>query len=415
MLRPFQNIDLKEFTYDLPESRIATFPESNRGDSLLLVHKPDGSISQDLFHNLSSHLDAGSHLVFNNSRVIPARLIFTRPTGSRIELFCLTPTNPAGYEQSLSSRSACVWECMAGNLKKFKDKEIRIHASTEKKNLTLSAEKAGQSGNLLKIRFSWLDEELTFAEILSVFGKTPLPPYIKREAVEQDREWYQTVYAKQDGSVAAPTAGLHFTDNLLDLLVKKGITLHEITLHVGAGTFQPIKSGSLQNHNMHGEFMQVSRRLVKLLSGLNKPVVAVGTTSVRTLESLYWLGVKIIDNPHRPASDMHLKQWEAYELPQDISVSEAFSALDQWLAHAHTAELYASTHLMIIPGYRFRVVNTMITNFHQPGSTLLLLVAAFVGKTWKNAYQYALDNGFRFLSYGDSSLLFAQFDPLSGY
>jgi S-adenosylmethionine:tRNA ribosyltransferase-isomerase len=405
-LQPFDNIKLPEFTYDLPEDRIAAFPETNRDESLLLVRKQDGTLYRDLFLNLASYLDEGSHLVFNNSRVIPARLIFTKPTGSKIELFCLTPIDPSGYDHSLSSRSASVWECMAGNLKRFRSDELQMNLVIGQKNLLLRAERVRQIGGLIHIRFSWQDNRVTFAEILSAAGKTPLPPYIRREPDENDRERYQTVYAKHNGSVAAPTAGLHFTEKIFEKLMQKGISLHEITLHVGAGTFKPIKSDSLLKHDMHGEFLQVTRKIITMLTSLNTPVVAVGTTSVRTLESLYWLGVKILADKKRLASDLRLGQWEAYELPQNISVAESFCALDQRLDLNKMSELCTSTRLMIIPGYRFRVVNTLITNFHQPGSTLLLLVAAFMGKSWVSTYQYALDNGFRFLSYGDSSLLF---------
>jgi S-adenosylmethionine:tRNA ribosyltransferase-isomerase len=406
VLQPFENIKLQEFTYNLPEDKIAAFPKANREESLLLVRKSDGSLSQDLFRNLDAYLDKGSHLVFNNSRVIPARLIFTKPTGSKIELFCLAPVNPSGYDQSLSSRSACIWECIAGNLKRFKSDELQMNIFISQRNLVLRAQRIRQTGNLIHIRFLWQDNEITFAEILSAAGRIPLPPYIKREADENDRERYQTVYAKRDGSVAAPTAGLHFTEKVLEKLIKKGVSMDEITLHVGAGTFSPIKSDSLLKHHMHEEFMQVKQKIVTDLAGLKMPVVAVGTTSVRTLESLYWLGVKILADEKLPVSDLKLGQWEAYELPQNISVTDAFCALDQWLALNKLSELFTSTRLMIIPGYRFRVVNTLITNFHQPGSTLLLLVAAFAGKSWKSTYQYALDNGFRFLSYGDTSLLF---------
>lgn len=405
-MQPFNNIKLQEFTYELPEDRIAAFPETNRDESLLLVRKPDGTIYRDLFLNLASYLDEGSHLVFNNSRVIPARLIFTKPTGSKIELFCLTPVDPSGYDHSLSSKSACVWECMAGNLKRFRSDELQMNLVIGQKNLLLRAERVKQIGGLIHIRFSWQDNRVTFAEILSAAGKTPLPPYIRREPDENDRERYQTVYAKHDGSVAAPTAGLHFTEKTFEKLMQKGISLHEITLHVGAGTFRPIKSDSLLQHDMHGEFLQVTRKIITMLTGLNTPVVAVGTTSVRTLESLYWLGVKILAHKKLLASDLRLGQWEAYELPQHISVAESFCTLYQWLDLNKMSELCTSTRLMIIPGYHFRVVNTLITNFHQPGSTLLLLVAAFMGKSWVSTYQYALDNGFRFLSYGDSSLLF---------
>ncbi len=272
------------------------------------------------------------------------------------------------------------------------------------------AEKMKQNGNLAEIRFTWQPDGATFAEILSAIGKTPLPPYIKREPDEKDRERYQTVYSKKEGSVAAPTAGLHFTDRVLDQLKSKNIIFHEVTLHVGAGTFQPIKADSLQKHDMHAEFIQVPRDFIRQMGEINQPVVAVGTTSVRTLESLYWMGVKVLEQGMIPAEELKLAQWEAYELGQDVSIRNAFQSLEKWLDHYGMKELLSSTRLMIVPGYRFRMVKTLITNFHQPGSTLLLLVAAFMGNSWKDAYRYALDEGFRFLSYGDSSILFSKHD-----
>jgi S-adenosylmethionine:tRNA ribosyltransferase-isomerase len=403
---PFENIILPEYTYNLPESRIASFPAINRDDSLLLIRNADGSISQDHFRNIAGYLEASCQLVFNNSKVIPARLNFVKSSGARIELFCLAPLNPSGYDQALASTSSCEWECMAGNLKRFNSGPLLMHLTIGQKIIHLRAEKTKQTDNLVHIRFSWQDHLVSFAEILSVVGKTPLPPYIKREPVEMDRERYQTVYSKHQGSVAAPTAGLHFTANVLEQLRRKCISMHEVTLHVGAGTFQPIKSDSLINHVMHTEFIHVSRDFIASMAGFKKPVVAVGTTSVRTLESLYWLGVKILKQDKLTPNDLWLDQWEAYALPQETGLKEAFRALEQWLGLNRMQDLFTSTRLMIVPGYQFRVINTLVTNFHQPGSTLLLLVGAFLGQSWKSVYQYALENGFRFLSYGDSSLLF---------
>jgi S-adenosylmethionine:tRNA ribosyltransferase-isomerase len=405
-VKPDHNINLQEYTYDLPESRIATFPAHKRDESLLLIRKTNGDINRDQFRHLGDYLEEGCHLVFNNSRVIPARLIFTKPTGSRIELFCLTPVNPSGYDQSLLSTGTCEWLCMAGNLKRFTGKSLVMDAVVGDNTFQIYAVKTKQNGNLVQIRFSWPDNRFTFAEVLSAAGKTPLPPYIKREPDENDRERYQTIYSKSNGSVAAPTAGLHFTTHVFEQLRRKHISLHEITLHVGAGTFQPIKTDSVEKHPMHAEFIQVSKQFIGFMAGLNKQVAAVGTTSARTLESLYWLGVKILEHEELPAVDLWLDQWEAYGLPQNVGLTEAFRALDQWLEVHQMTELLTFTRLMIVPGYRFRTINALITNFHQPGSTLLLLVAAFMGTSWKYTYQYALDNGFRFLSYGDSSLLF---------
>jgi S-adenosylmethionine:tRNA ribosyltransferase-isomerase len=407
-VKPFENISLSDYSYALPDERIAAFPVENREESLLLVCEREGNIHHDHFRNLADFLDKGDQLVFNNSRVIPARLIFAKKTGSRIELFCLAPLDPVRYDLSLNSRGGCIWECMVGNLKRFRDKHLLLEVKMNGRMIQLQAEKLKQSGNLAEIRFNWQPEGATFAEILSAIGKTPLPPYIKREPDERDRERYQTIYSKKDGSVAAPTAGLHFTDQVLGKLKGKNISFHEVTLHVGAGTFQPIKTESPLEHPMHAEFIQVPRDFISRMAKINQPVVAVGTTSVRTLESLYWLGVKVHEQEMIAAEDLKLAQWEAYELRQDLSIRDSFIALDKWLEHHGMTELFSSTQLMIVPGYRFRMVKTLITNFHQPGSTLLLLVAAFIGDSWKDAYRYALDKGFRFLSYGDSSILFSK-------
>ncbi len=407
-MKPFENINLSEYTYDLPEDRIAAFPIENREESLLLVCEKGGKIRHDHFRNLAGYLEMGDQMVFNNSRVIPARLIFTKNTGSKIELFCLAPSEPLRYDLSLSSKGSCIWKCMVGNLKRFTGKNLALELRMNGSQVLLNAEKLKQNGNVADIRFTWEPEEATFAEILSSLGKTPLPPYIKREPDEKDRERYQTVYSKMDGSVAAPTAGLHFTGRVLDQLTHKNISLHEVTLHVGAGTFQPIKGESVLHHTMHAEFIQVSREFIHRIATLNQPVVAVGTTSVRTLESLYWMGVKLMERGAAYDGEPRLEQWEAYELRQDVSIRDAFQCLEKWLDCQGLTEFFSSTRLMIVPGYRFRMIKTLITNFHQPGSTLLLLVAAFIGSSWKDAYRYALGNGFRFLSYGDSSILFRQ-------
>lgn len=409
-MKPFENISLSEYTYELPEERIAAFPIENREESLLLVCEKDGNIHHDHFRNLADYLEKDDQLVFNNSRVIPARLIFTKSTGSKIELFCLAPADPLRYDLSLGSKGGCTWECMIGNLKRFKGRSVTLDVMLNGSLIQLNAEKLKRNGNLAEIRFSWQPDTFTFAEILSSMGKTPLPPYIKREPDERDRERYQTIYSKREGSVAAPTAGLHFSGQVFDRLKRKNVAFHEVTLHVGAGTFQPIKGDSLQKHNMHAEFIQVSLDFIHLMSDLNQPVVAVGTTSVRTLESLYWMGVKLLSQKNPEAEELRLEQWEAYDLRQDTSIHNAFQALEKWLIHHGMTEFFSSTRLMIVPGYKFRMIKTLITNFHQPGSTLLLLVAAFIGSTWKEAYRYALDKGFRFLSYGDSSILFSRHD-----
>lgn len=402
----FDHIDLSDYTYPLPDDRIALFPTADRDQSRLLVRGKDGQLSSTFFRNIPELLPAHSHLVMNNSRVIPARLIFRNPNGARVELFLLSPLSPAVYEEALASGSFCDWECLAGNLKRFSGDVLTMELEGPHGVFHLYAEKLLRQNHLVHIRFRWDQEGLTFSEILSRAGKTPLPPYIRREPEETDRERYQTVYSGPGGSVAAPTAGLHFTPGILVELQNKGIRLHEVTLHVGAGTFQPIKVSRVEQHPMHAEFIRVPRTFIRKLLDLNHPVTAVGTTSVRTLESLYWLGVKKLVSPKGPLTG-HLEQWDAYRLPQDVPVAEALDALVQGMEPSEAASLVTYTRLMIVPGYRFRMVNTLITNFHQPGSTLLLLIAAFMGPDWKKVYRYALDNGYRFLSYGDSSLLFS--------
>ncbi|HJZ39194.1 MAG TPA: S-adenosylmethionine:tRNA ribosyltransferase-isomerase [Bacteroidales bacterium] len=407
-LKPIDNIISGQFTYALPDERIAAYPVSRRDDSQLLIRRKQGTLERDTFGNLASYLEKDCHMVFNNSRVIPARLIFKKPSGSRIELFCLKPVEPAGYAASLSSGKECTWECMAGNLKRFRENTLSLKVRVNNEDCTLKAEKIRHLGNTTEVRFTWDNGSVTFAGLLSAAGQTPLPPYIKRNPEEIDRSRYQTIYSRVEGSVAAPTAGLHFTEAVFEQIRAKNISVHEVTLHIGAGTFQPIKTPSVLDHEMHAEFFSVSGSLIAELEKLDSGIVAVGTTTVRTIESLYWLGVKILQaNKNSRQTGLHLGQWEAYCLPQEVPVKQAFVALNQWLEKWGGPDFAASTKLMIVPGYKFRVVNTLITNFHQPGSTLLLLVAAFMGEQWKETYQYALDNGFRFLSYGDSSILFA--------
>ncbi len=403
-MKPFADIDLSFYTYDLPEDRIAAFPAANREDSRLLVARKN-SLQHDTFSHLASYIDAGKQVVMNNSKVIPARLIFIRPTGSKIELFCLSPVSPSAYDLSLGSLNDCTWECMVGNLKKFAGPVIEKEVITDNGTIVFRAEKLQQKGNLVTIRFSWNGHGLSFGQILQHAGKTPLPPYIKREAVEMDKERYQTVYSRLEGSVAAPTAGLHFTEHVMNELKQKGIGFHELTLHVGAGTFQPVKSKSIFDHEMHTELIQVDKEFIDFMAGLQNPVVAVGTTSVRTLESLYWIGVKLVMQKEMAGTLPGLDQWECYSLPSDVSLNQAFSAIGSWMESNHAAVFLATTRLIIIPGYVFKTVDRLITNFHQPGSTLLLLIAAFTGNRWKEIYRYALANDFRFLSYGDSSLL----------
>ncbi len=405
-LKPFEDIRPDQYDYELPEDRIALFPAETRDHSKLLIRSREGALSHDVFKNIAAWLPGGTNLFFNNSKVIPARLIFTKKTGSRVEIFCLKPDQPSGYTQSLLSAGSCSWECMVGNLKRFGNEPLELEVNTGTKKVLLSAQKASQQGNIVKVLFSWNEPGVTFAEIIDCAGKTPLPPYIKREATELDRYRYQTIYSRFDGSVAAPTAGLHFTDRVFDTLRQKEITCHEITLHVGAGTFQPVKTDKITEHRMHSEDIVIHSNLLNILSNLPGRVTCVGTTTVRTLESLYWLGVKIIKTGNPDPADLKLDQWEAYQLDGSYTLKESFEAFAAWFNRQQAEELVVSTSLIILPGYRFRVADTLITNFHQPRSTLLLLIAAFIGESWKETYSYALENGFRFLSYGDSSLIF---------
>jgi S-adenosylmethionine:tRNA ribosyltransferase-isomerase len=407
-LKPFADISPDLFNYELPDDRIAVFPTGIRDNSRLLIRERDGMLHQDTFRNLSEYLPEDSHLFFNNSKVIPARLVFNKETGSHIEIFCLKPAEPSDYALSLSANKSCSWECLVGNLKRFSGDSLQLKISINSVYLTLKAEKLSQTGNTVVIKFSWDNDKVSFTEILSLIGQTPLPPYIKREPSAIDRERYQTIYSKFDGSVAAPTAGLHFTEYVFERLAQKHISHHEITLHVGAGTFQPIKSNQVIHHEMHAELFKVTPALLQLLATMPGRVACVGTTTVRTLESIYWLGIKIIQLKDKTPHSLHIDQWEPYDLPSKFTMKQSFEAFGEWLEKQRIKEAMASTSLMILPGYSFKVVDTLITNFHQPRSTLLLLITAFIGESWKETYNYALHQGFRFLSYGDSSLLFNQ-------
>jgi S-adenosylmethionine:tRNA ribosyltransferase-isomerase len=407
ILKPIAGITTEGFSYDLPEERIALFPAEVRDDSRLLIRHRDGRLEQDRFRNIVSYLPADTEVFRNNSKVIPARLIFTSPSGLRIELFCLQPVEPTDYDLSLSASGSCTWECMVGNLKRFKEDAVFMDIPVKGSVVRLHAEKLLRKDNVATIRFSWDQDAVSFGTLLAAAGRTPLPPYIRREVVEQDREWYQTIYSRLDGSVAAPTAGLHFTQPVLKQLDRKGIRCHDLTLHVGAGTFQPIKTKDVLEHNMHAEFFVLDEKLIQVLATQKKKVTCVGTTSVRALESIYWLGVKLIQSGIQNHSRLEISQWEPYRLPQLYTMQQSFETLGDWMAHQDEKSLLVPTQLMIVPGYEFRVTDTLVTNFHQPRSTLLLLIAAFIGDNWKEVYQHALENGFRFLSYGDSSLLFS--------
>ena len=399
-----QPIYIDEYDYPLPDERVAKFPLSRRDASKLLVYK-NATITENTFANISEFLPHDSLLVYNNTRVIQARLIFFKETGARIEVFCLEPLTPADYAQSLGATTQCVWKCMVGNLKKWKDGSLDKALEIGGETCTFSAKLLHTEGNTHTIHFTWDNADIHFADILEKAGELPIPPYLHRETQESDLTTYQTVYSKIKGSVAAPTAGLHFTPEVFDSLQARNIDTEELTLHVGAGTFQPVKTRDIAEHRMHTEVISVHRSTIARLQQKLGNIIAVGTTSVRTLESLYYIGIVLSKILGTEPVALHVSQWDPYEIHSELSASEAFQHILDYLDRNNLTTLHADTQIMIKPGYRFRVIDGMITNFHQPKSTLLLLVSAFVDGNWKEIYDYALANGFRFLSYGDSSLL----------
>lgn len=398
-------IHIDPYWYELPTNRIAKYPLPQRDQSKLLVY--DGnSIFQKQFSYLPDILPPDGIICFNNTRVIPARLIFRKESGSRIEIFCLEPLLPSDYTQAFSSTQTCVWKCIVGNLKKWKNETLTLVLQDEKQEkFRFSANLIERGNQAHNVEFSWDKPGLNFAGVIELAGMIPIPPYLNRESEEIDKLRYQTIYNKIQGSVAAPTAGLHFTEKIFEELGRKNISKTEITLHVGAGTFKPVKTGTIDQHEMHTEHFTVTEGSIAQILKHSDNITVVGTTTVRTLESIYWLGVKIKQGLVFPGQSLHLGQWEPYHLVQDISLEDSFCAIRAWMESQKITELNASTQIMIFPGYRFRVTKRLITNFHQPHSTLLLLIAAFIGENWKEVYQYALDNDFRFLSYGDSNLL----------
>lgn len=396
-------IYIEDFNYPLPDERIAKFPLTKRDSSKLLLYK-DGEINEDIFSNIMNYLPESSLLVYNNTRVIHARLEFYKGTGARIEIFCLEPLNPSDYVLSLGATQQCIWKCMIGNLKKWKSGSLTKQIDFKGNAFDLSAELIKSENNVHEILFSWNNANVHFADILEQTGELPIPPYLNRRTEASDNETYQTVYSKIEGSVAAPTAGLHFTPEVLGKLKEKNIQIEEITLHVGAGTFQPVKSDTIDQHQMHSEVIEVPKSVIEQLRSRLGDIIAVGTTSVRTLESLYYIGLQIIENQN--SDFFKVSQWMPYETNSNILVSNSLQAIVDYMNKNNLSSLHASTQIMIKPGYEFKVVNGIITNFHQPKSTLLLLVSAFVKGNWKAIYNYALSHNFRFLSYGDSSLLF---------
>lgn len=399
-----KHIKINDYNYPLPEERIAKFPLPVRDQSKLLVYRK-GEISETVFTSLPNYLESDSLMIFNNTKVIQARLHFRKETGALIEIFCLEPIQPNDYALNFQQTQHAAWLCMIGNLKKWKEGSLQKELTVKGKPLTLTATRGACHGTSHWVDFTWNNDEVTFADILEVFGELPIPPYLNRETQESDKETYQTVYSKIKGSVAAPTAGLHFTQRVLDSLAEKGVDLEEVTLHVGAGTFKPVKSEEIEGHEMHTEYISINRRTIEKLLAHQGEAIAVGTTSVRTLESLYYIGTTISQHPDASQEELHVKQWQPYETSSSLSTIEALQQILNYMERHQLETLHTSTQIIIAPGYEYKIVKKMITNFHQPQSTLLLLVSAFVKGNWKSIYDYALSHDFRFLSYGDSSLL----------
>jgi len=394
---------IADYNYSLPDERIAKYPLPERDHSKLLVYR-DGQVSEDHFYNVGDYIAPHSLLIYNNTRVIQARLEFHKPTGARIEVFCLEPGAPHDYQLSLSSTTGCTWKCLVGNAKKWHAEPLEM--AIEQLQTVLKVTKEEPKGNTYVVHFQWDNTEVSFAEILDAIGELPIPPYLNRKTEKSDLTTYQTVYSRIKGSVAAPTAGLHFTDKVLDDLRARGIEMDEVTLHVGAGTFLPVKTADANEHTMHTEIIAVPRDAIAHILNQLGHVVAVGTTSMRTLESLYFIGNKMANGKlNEGEHEIHVDQFEPYECDYSMSPAESLQAILDYLDATNQQTLHAQTQIMIKPGYTFRIVDQLITNFHQPQSTLLLLVSAFVGEDWRTIYDYALSHEFRFLSYGDSSIL----------
>lgn len=419
-----KHIKISDYNYDLPDERIAKFPIAQRDHSKLLVYK-HGEVSDDVFHHLPTYLPQGALMIFNNTKVIQARLHFRKETGALIEVFLMEPAEPTDYELMFQTTGHCSWLCMIGNLKKWKEGSLKRDFEIKGNKLTLSATMrrgdtlgseaqemvAKGGGTNYWVDFDWDNDKVSFAEILEAVGELPIPPYLNRKTEESDKTTYQTVYSKIKGSVAAPTAGLHFTDAVLKDLDAHGIDREEVTLHVGAGTFKPVKSLEIEGHQMHTEYIVVHRRSLEKLIKHECRIIAVGTTSVRTIESLYYMGVHLLKHPEANEEELHVNQWDPYELSEDgnlvdgITPMQAIQAIIDYLDRNGLEALHSSTQIIIAPGYQYKIVKMLVTNFHQPQSTLLLLVSAFLKGDWKKVYDYALSHDFRFLSYGDSSLL----------
>ena len=405
-----KHIHISDYNYPLPDERIAKFPLARRDQSKLLIYNK-GEVEEDIFFNLPKHLPKGSLMVFNNTKVIQARMHFRKDTGALIEIFLLEPAEPSDYELMFQTTAHCAWYCLVGNLKKWKTGRLTRIIHVKDETVSITATRMGEHGTSHRIDFEWCCSDgtpstLSFAEIIDAMGELPIPPYLNRETQESDKTTYQTVYSKIKGSVAAPTAGLHFTPEVLAAVDAHGIDREELTLHVGAGTFKPVKSEEIEGHEMHTEYIAVHRQTLEKLLKHGCQAIAVGTTSVRTLESLYFMGRKLMLHPNLTEEELHVHQWEPYEENATaVKVEDAIRTLVEWLDRNGLSTLHSSTQIIIAPGYDYKIVKMLVTNFHQPQSTLLLLVSAFVHGDWHKIYDYALSHDFRFLSYGDSSLL----------
>lgn len=407
-----RHIHISDYNYPLPDERIAKFPLAQRDHSKLLVFE-NGDISEDIFYNITGHLPKGALMVFNNTKVIQARMHFRKETGALIEVFLLEPAEPADYELMFQTNGKCAWHCLVGNLKKWKEGQLSRSFDVNGKTVTLSVERLHEERTSHWVEFRWDNPDVSFAEILDAAGELPIPPYLNRDTQESDKTTYQTVYSKIKGSVAAPTAGLHFTDKVLADIDAHGIDREELTLHVGAGTFKPVKSEEIEGHEMHTEYICVNKKTIDKLIAHGGKAIAVGTTSVRTLESLYYMGVKLHDNPNLTEEQLHVGQWEPYDYAERLAAEgtspldtiDALREISDYLDRNSRKALHSSTQIIIAPGFEYHIVDILVTNFHQPQSTLLLLVSAFVKGDWRHIYDYALDHDFRFLSYGDSNLL----------
>ena len=400
-----KSISISEYNYLLPDDRIAKYPLALRDHSKLLYYN-HGEIGTKSFLDIPALLPTDSLLIFNNTKVIHARILFKKQTGATVEVFCLSPSNPKDYALNFQQTEKVVWTCMVGNAKRWKQEDLTLELEGDNGKVTLIAQKQSTLNQEYKIEFRWDNDEYSFSDILQMAGDLPIPPYLNRPTEESDEKTYQTVYSQIEGSVAAPTAGLHFTNDILEKLVSKNITLSEVTLHVGAGTFKPVKTEQIGKHEMHTELISVKRETIEKMLNNKRQLIVVGTTSLRTIESLYYIGVKILKNSSFSLNDLFVEQWEPYDVRNnEYAPNDVLKGILKYMDDNSLNILVASTRIIIAPGYKFKFVDGLITNFHQPQSTLLLLVSAFVGDEWKRIYKYAMMHNFRFLSYGDSSLL----------